>query len=44
MKEISLDRLADYCRAYDEIYGHYPESEYEGEGVLEFVFECEGLL
>jgi hypothetical protein len=43
-KSISLDRLSDYCQAYDEIYGNYPESEWEGNDVVEFVLECEGLL
>jgi hypothetical protein len=43
-KSISLERLAEYCRAYDEIYSTYAESEYEGDAALEFIFECEGLL
>jgi len=40
-KMITLDRIAEYCRAYDEIYEQYPESRYEGEAVLEFILECE---
>ena len=44
MRSITTERLAEYCRAYDEIYERFVESEYEGEAVLEFIFECEGLL
>ena len=42
-KSITIDRLIDYCKAYDEIYDSYPESFYEGEAVLDFILECEEL-
>lgn len=42
-KNISIEKLRLYCIAYDEINGDYPENEYEGEHVLKFILECEGI-
>jgi len=43
MTMISIEKLTYYLRAYDEIMGWYPESEYEGAEILEWLLECEGL-
>jgi hypothetical protein len=42
-KSITIDRLIDYCKAYDEIEGRWPEPAWEGEAVLDFILECEEL-
>ena len=36
---MTLDELKIICNKYDQIYGEYCESLYEGEAVFEFVKE-----
>lgn len=36
---ITMERLKELCNAYDDVYGSFPESQYEGEGVLEYILE-----
>lgn len=38
---ISIERIIEYCRAYDEIWGDYPESIYEGASLSEWILECD---
>jgi hypothetical protein len=40
MLVISVERLVLYLRAYDERYGYYPESDYEGEAIENWLTEC----
>jgi hypothetical protein len=44
MNMISIEKLTYYLRGYDETFGGYPESDYEGEALLEWILECGGLL
>lgn len=37
IKGITIVKLTELCRKYDEEYGWYPESEYEGKAVLKFI-------
>ena len=39
MLNLTLDEILTLCREYDRIYGNFPESEYEGFGVFEFILE-----
>ena len=38
-QKISLAELKNFCEMYDKKYGKYPESKYEGEAVLLFIYE-----
>lgn len=42
-ESITVERLREYCHAYDELNEIYPEHAWEGQAVLEFIIECEGL-
>ena len=39
MLNLTLDEILTLCREYDRIYGNFPESEYEGFGIFEFILE-----
>jgi hypothetical protein len=34
---IDLIELKKFCNMYDEVFGKYPEFEYEGQSIYEFV-------
>ena len=37
---ITLDTICKYCIKYDQDYESYPESEWEGIGVFDFIVDC----
>ena len=41
MRCIPIDRIIEYCRAYDELYGDFVESKYEGDALAEWILECD---
>lgn len=44
---ISIERIMQYLRAYDEYYEAYPEHPWEGEAVGKWMIECafgDGLI
>ncbi len=40
---LSLDQLKELCKKYDKENGNYPESEYEGYSMYEYICEELGL-
>ena len=37
---ITLDEICRYCIQYDKEYSSYPESEWEGIGIFEYIIDC----
>ena len=37
---ITLDTICKYCIKYDKYYYSYPESEWEGIGVFDYIIDC----
>ena len=37
---ITLDTICKYCIQYDKYYYSYPESEWEGIGVFDYIIDC----
>lgn len=39
-KLITIERIEEYCRAFDEIEGAYPDYKWEGEALFNWIKEC----
>ena len=41
--EIQIEKLKELCINYDDYFGNYPESQFEGVAVFNFICEKLGL-
>jgi hypothetical protein len=39
MDSITLEKLSELCYAYDDYYGPWPESKFEGHSIYNFIMD-----